>query len=74
MWEIGLASIGLFLRGKLFASTASAIGLAVFGLGLTALLLIIVVMLGLPVVVATPIAGFAGGMLQPGLYQGLRYR
>jgi hypothetical protein len=74
MWQIGRVSIGLFLRGKLFASTGHAIGLAVFGLGFTALLLVIVVTLGLPVLVATPIAGFAGGMLQPGLYQGLRYR
>jgi hypothetical protein len=74
MWETGLISIGLFLRGKLFASLRQAIGLAALGFVLTAVLFIGLARLGVPVLVATPIAAFAGGMLQPRLYKNLKYR
>lgn len=74
MWETGLISIGLFLRGKLFASLRQAVGLGVLGLVLTAILFVALAKLGAPLLVATPIAAFAGGMLQPRLYKNLKYR
>jgi hypothetical protein len=74
MWEMGRTSIGLFVRGKLFASRRHALGLALLGLGLTALVFVVAAKLGLPVLAATPIAAFAGGMLQPRLYKNLKYR
>jgi len=74
MWEMGLSSIGLFLRGKLFASLPRAVGLAGVGLLATAALFVALVRLGLPMLAATPIAAFAGGVLQPRLYKNLKYR
>jgi len=74
MWETGLISIGLFLRGKLFASLRQALGLAAVGATLTALAFVVIVKLGAPLLVATAVVGFAGGMLQPRLYKNLKYR
>jgi len=74
MWETGLISIGLFLRGKLFASLSQALGLAVLGMLLTALVFVVAIKLGAPLLVATPVVAFAGGMLQPRLYKNLKYR
>jgi hypothetical protein len=74
MWETGLTSIGLFLRGKLFASLRQALGLALVGMLLTAIVFIVLVKVGVPVLAATPVAAFGGGMLQPRLYKNLKYR
>jgi hypothetical protein len=74
MWETGLISIGLFLRGKLFHSLPQALGLAGLGMAGTAVVFVVLVKLGLPLLVATPLTAFAGGMAQPRLYKNLKYR
>ena len=74
MWEAGLDSIKLFLRGKLFANLHHAMGLAFVGMVATGLGFVVLAKLGIPVLAAGSIAAFGGGMLQPRLYKNLKYR
>jgi hypothetical protein len=74
MWEMGFSSIKLFLRGKLFASLPHALGFALVGVLVTAILFVVLARVGLPVLAAGPIAAFGGGLLQPRLYKNLKYR
>jgi hypothetical protein len=74
MWEMAITSIGLFVRGKLFANPAQVYRQIAIGVVATAILLFVLVFVGLPVWLAAIIAGFFGGMLQPYLFKDLRYR
>jgi hypothetical protein len=74
MWEMALTSIGLFLRGKLFANPAQVYRQIAIGVLVTAVLLFGITAIGTPVWLAALIAGLLGGMLQPYLFKDLRYR
>jgi hypothetical protein len=74
MWEMAITSIGLFLRGKLFANPAQVYRQIAIGVLATAVLLFVLAFVGVPVWLAAVIAGFAGGALQPYLFKDLRYR
>jgi hypothetical protein len=74
MWSMAVTSIGLFMRGKLFANPAQVYRQIAIGILVTAVALFVLGMAGLPVWLAALIAGFGGGMLQPYLFKDLRYR
>ena len=74
MWDMAQNSITLFFRGKLFANPSAAYQRLAIGIVVTALVLILLAKLGLPVWVAAVVAGLAGGTLQPFLFKDLRYR
>jgi hypothetical protein len=74
MWEMAIASIGLFLRGKLFANPAQVYRQLAIGIVATAIVLFVLTVAGVPLWFAALIAGFGGGVLQPYLFKDLRYR
>lgn len=74
MWEMAKSSIVLFLQGKLFAEPAKVYRQTAIGAVVTAVLLIVLAKVGLPVLAAAGIAGLIGGALQPYLFKDLRYR
>lgn len=75
MFEMVKNSIGLFLRGKLFAEPSKAYTQLALGVILTAALFIASLRFGgLPHWAAAAIAGFIGGSIQPFLFRNLRYR
>jgi hypothetical protein len=73
MWEMTVTSIGLFFRGKLFANPAQVYRQIAIGILATAVMLLALALIGVPVWLAALTAGFAGGMLQPYLFKDLRY-
>jgi len=74
MWETAVNSLGLFLRGKLFADPAMVYRQLAIGIAITAVLLVALAIAGAPLWAAALIAGFAGGVMQPYLFKDLRYR
>jgi hypothetical protein len=74
MWDMAVNSLGLFLRGKLFADPAMVCRQLAIGIAVTALLLVAATLAGAPLWAAALIASFAGGVLQPYLFKDLRYR
>jgi hypothetical protein len=74
MWSMAITSIGLFFRGKLFANPAQVHRQIAIGVLVTAVVLFVLAVAGVPVWLAALIAGFGGGMLQPYLFKDLRYR
>jgi hypothetical protein len=67
-------SINLFVRGRLFADPAMVARQLAIGAIVTAILLVVIAKIGAPLWLATLMAGFAGGGLQPYLFKDLRYR
>ena len=74
MWAMAQQSVGLFLRGKLFADPHKVYRQLAIGIAATAILLIVSVVAGAPILVGAILAGFLGGALQPYLFRDLRYR
>ena len=75
MLEMAMSSIGLFLRGKLFAEPAKAMMQLLTGVVVTLILFLAAAKLaGLSLTMAAIVAGFIGGALQPYLFKDLRYR
>jgi hypothetical protein len=74
MWDIAKNSVSLFFTGKLFAEPGKAYTQIAIGIAVTALLLIGIVKIGLPLWLGGLAAGLAGGALQPYLFKDLRYR
>jgi len=73
MWSMAQNSMLLFFRGKLFADPNMAMRQLGLGVGVTALVLIVVAAIGAPLWLAALLAGLAGGALQPYLFKDLRY-
>jgi hypothetical protein len=74
MWRIAITSMGLFLRGKLFANPFQVCRQLAIGIFVTAITLFGLAMAGVPVWTAAIIAGFGGGLLQPYLFKDLSFR
>ncbi|GGI25973.1 MULTISPECIES: hypothetical protein [Bradyrhizobium] len=74
MWAMTQNSILLFFRGKLFADPAKAYRQIAIGVAVTAMLLIILTLVGAPIWAASALAAAIGGGLQPYLFRNLRYR
>ena len=74
MFDMVKSSANLFFQGKLFADNAMAYRQMAAGIAATTVVLIALALLGLPVILAAVVAGFAGGALQPVLFKNLKYR
>lgn len=74
MWEMAKSSVSLFFKGKLFAEPGKAYTQIAIGIAVTALLLVGIVKIGLPLWAGGLAAGLVGGALQPYLFKDLRYR
>jgi hypothetical protein len=64
----------LFFQGKLFAEPSKAYRQLAIGGGVTAVILVVMSLIGAPVWAAAIVAGLGGGALQPYLFKDLRYR
>jgi len=74
MFDMVITSIGLFIRGRLFANIGDVIRQALIGIIVTAIVLVAVAYFtSLPLWVSAAIAGLVGGMLQPLLFKNLKY-
>jgi hypothetical protein len=74
MWEMAKSSIVLFLRGKLFSEPQKVYRQTAIGAAVTAVLLIVLALIGVPLFLAAAVAALIGGALQPYLFKDLRYR
>jgi uncharacterized protein (DUF983 family) len=74
MWTMATSSMSLFFRGKLFADPGAAYRKLAIGILVTALIMVVAAIAGLPVWAAALVAGLCGGALQPYLFKDLRYR
>jgi hypothetical protein len=74
MWDMALASVRLFLAGKLFQDPFAVLRLSLLGSAVTAALAIGLRLAGLPLPLAAGLAALAGGALQPFLFKELKYR
>jgi hypothetical protein len=74
MWEMALASVKLFIAGKLFQHPVAVLRLSLLGVAITAVLAIGLRLAGLPLALAAGLAALGGGVLQPFLFRDLKYR
>ncbi|HEV7671895.1 MAG TPA: hypothetical protein VGS22_25515 [Thermoanaerobaculia bacterium] len=74
MWDMALASIKLFIAGKLFQKPADVVRQNLKGVAVTVVVTLGLFAAGLSLPVSAGIAGFAGGMLQPYLFKDLKFR
>ena len=74
MWSMALSSIALFFQGKLFAEPGKAYRQIAIGAAVTAIVLIVLGLIGIPVWLAAVAAGLIGGAIQPYLFEDLKYR
>lgn len=74
MFDMFKNSVILFMRGKLFQDMSAALRQVIIGIVVTALLCILLVTLGIPLLISVLIAALIGGGLQPYLFKDLKYR
>lgn len=74
MWSMASSSMTLFFQGKLFAEPSEAYRQLAIGGGVTAVILVGLSLIGVPVWAAAIVAALVGGALQPYLFKDLRYR
>lgn len=74
MFDMAKTSILLFLQGRLFQDPIKVAQQVLIGAILTAVVLVVLVLLGLPLLAAAAIAGLVGGTIQPYLFRNLKYR
>lgn len=74
MFEMARSSMTLFFQGRLFAEPGKVYRQTAIGAVATAVIVIVIGKLGLPLAVAAAAARFIGGALQPYLFKDLRYR
>jgi hypothetical protein len=73
MWQMTQNSIALFFRGRLFADPGKVIRQLLIGIVVTAVLLIVLAKIGVPLWLAALVAALLGGGLQPYLFKDLKY-
>lgn len=74
MWTMLKTSVLLFFQGRLFQDTTQVLRRLGAGIVLTAMLLVILSAVGVPLPVAAAVAAVAGGALQPYLFRDLKFR
>lgn len=74
MWSMAMSSMSLFFQGKLFAESNKAYLQIAIGAAVTAIVLIVLGLIGAPVWLAAIVAGLIGGAIQPYLFKDLKYR
>lgn len=74
MFDMFKNSVILFMRGKLFQDETAAMRQAAIGIVVTALICLVLIIAGLPLLPGVVIAALVGGALQPYLFKDLKYR
>ena len=74
MIEMFINSVILFMKGKLFQDQTLVLKRSAISTGITALLCVVLALVGLPMWAAVVVAALLGGAMQPYLYKDLRYR
>jgi hypothetical protein len=74
MFSMARNALALFFSGRLFADQRKAVGLIAIGVFLTALICVMLVKAGVPLVAAAAVAGFIGGGLQPLVLKRIKFR
>ncbi|MEZ5934065.1 MAG: hypothetical protein R3F54_19440 [Alphaproteobacteria bacterium] len=74
MLDMAKHSIQLFVQGKLFQNNGEVMQKVAIGAGGTAVLTLVLALIGLPVWLAAIVAGALGGAVQPYLFKDLKYR
>lgn len=74
MIEMFINSVVLFMKGKLFQDQTLVLKRSAISIGVTALLCVVLALVGLPMWSAVFVAAVIGGAMQPYLYKDLRYR
>jgi len=74
MFSMARNALVLFLQGRLFADQRKAIALIAAGVFLSALICIVLVQVGSPLLGAALVSGFIGGGLQPLLLKKIKFR
>ena len=75
MWDMEMAAntLTMFFKGKLFKDMKQFMRQSAIGIMVTALLVIVLALVGLAPLLAAGIAGLLGGALQPYLFKDLKY-
>ncbi len=73
MFEMAKNSITLFIQGKLFKDIGAVMRQAIIGIVITAIVVVLMSVAGLPLWAAATLGGFVGGMAQPILFKDLKY-
>lgn len=74
MFDMFWNSVVLFCKGKLFQDTSKVLMLAGFGIGVGAVVLVVLVKIGLALWFSVALASLFVGALQPRLFRDLKYR
>ncbi|MEJ2345889.1 MAG: hypothetical protein P8076_08495 [Gammaproteobacteria bacterium] len=74
MIEMFANSVILFMKGKLFQDQRLVLQRSGIATAVTAILCVVLALVGLPLWAAVIIAALVGGAMQPYLYKDLRYR
>jgi energy-converting hydrogenase Eha subunit A len=74
MWDMAKSSIILFFRGRLFAEPSMVFRQTAIGAAITAIIVVALAKIGLPLVASAALGGLIGGALQPYLFKNLKYR
>lgn len=74
MWDMAKSSITLFFQGKLFSDPSKVMRQTALGAAASAVLVVVLAKLGLPLAASTAVGGLVGGALQPYLFKDLKYR
>jgi ABC-type nitrate/sulfonate/bicarbonate transport system permease component len=73
MWEMFSNSVQLLLKGKLFREPGAALRQWLIGFAISAVGIVVLVKLGLPLGLAVVVVALAAGLLQPLLFKNLKY-
>lgn len=73
MWDMFSNSLLLFIKGKLFREPGAVFRQWLIGFSVSALAILILVKLGVPLWISVVAAALAIGFLQPYLFKNLKY-
>ena len=74
MIEMFANSVILFMKGKLFQNQLLVLQRSSIATAVTAILCLVLALVGAPLWAAVTVAALVGGTMQPYLYKDLRYR
>jgi len=73
MWQAFTSSVQLLFKGKLFREPGAAFRQWLIGFAISAVGVVLLVKLGLPLGLAVVVVALAAGLLQPLLFKNLKY-
>jgi hypothetical protein len=73
MWDMFSNSLQLFLKGKLFREPGAVFRQWLIGFGVSLIVVVVLVKVGVPLWIAVAVTALAAGVLQPYLFKNLKY-